>query len=103
MYAHMGAHPHMHTHTGTHPHTLTHTCTHIPARIIDELSLLYSKEQSTKVKNYSVEILSVLVQDAESLSQEVMDTILVNILEPNKVTNLKNMHSQQCRVQSLLS
>ena len=45
----------------------------------------YSKEQSTKVKNYIVDILSVLVQDGDSLPQEVMDIILSNILEPSKV------------------
>ncbi len=47
--------------------------------------LLSSKDQSTKVKNYIVEILSVLVQDGDSLPQEVMDIILSNILEPGKV------------------
>lgn len=47
----------------------------------------FSPEQSTKVKNYIIEILSALVQDGESLSQEVMDIILFNILDPIKVRN----------------
>ena len=52
---------------------------------VSPLLLLFSKDQSTKVKNYIVEILSVLVQDGDSLPQEVMDIILSNILEPRKV------------------
>ena len=34
---------------------------------------------------YMADILASVVQEAESLSQEVMDAILVNIVEPNKV------------------
>ncbi len=44
-----------------------------------------SHEVSTSVRNYISDILSALVQDAESLPQEVIDTILSNILEPKKV------------------
>lgn len=47
--------------------------------------LLSSQDQSTKVKNYIIEILSALVQDGDSLPQEVIDIILSNILEPSKV------------------
>ena len=32
-----------------------------------------------------MEILSSVVQEGENLSQEVMDAILVNVVEPNKV------------------
>lgn len=48
-----------------------------------------SDEQSTKVKDYIIEILSCLVQDGDSLPQEVMDIILANILEPSKVIILE--------------
>ena len=44
-----------------------------------------SNEQSSKVKLYMMEILSSVVQEGENLSQEVMDAILVNVVEPNKV------------------
>ena len=47
---------------------------------------LCSEEQSSKVRAYSIDILSSLVQGGDSLPQEVMDLILSNILEPNKVT-----------------
>ena len=37
------------------------------------------------MKNYIIDILSALVQDGDSLPQEVMDVIFSNILEPVKV------------------
>ena len=45
----------------------------------------FSDEMSTKVRNYIIDILFALVQDGDSLPQEVMDIILSNILEPSKV------------------
>ena len=41
---------------------------------------LISPEQSTKVKNYIIDILSSLVKNGESLPQEVMDIVFSNIL-----------------------
>lgn len=43
-----------------------------------------------------MEILSVLVQDGDSLPQEVMDIILSNILEPKKVGKKKNYEMKMC-------
>ena len=54
---------------------------------------LSSNEQSTKVKNYIIDILSALVQDGDSLPQEVIDTILANILEPSKVCGFNHVIS----------
>ena len=63
-----------------------------------EVSLFFvpggSHEVSSTVKNYISDILSALVQDAESLPQEVIDTILANILEPKKVTTLYILRGQ---------
>lgn len=56
----------------------------------DIFRMLFSvinQEQSTKVKNYIVDILSALVQDGDFLPQEVIDIILTNILEPSKSDN----------------
>ena len=50
--------------------------------------LSHSNEQSSKVKNYMLEILSSLMQEGESLSQEIIDVVLMNIVEPAKVLNL---------------
>ena len=41
---------------------------------------LISPEQSTKVKNYIIDILSSLVQNGESLPQEVVDIVFSNIV-----------------------
>lgn len=58
----------------------------------DEIAALYclslSNEQSSKVKNYMLEILSSLMQEGESLSQEIIDIVLINIVEPAKVRDL---------------
>ena len=61
-----------------HVHTQVSTC------LRSVLSLL-SNEQSPKVNNYMLEILSSLMQEGESLSQEIIDTVLLNIVEPSKV------------------
>ena len=60
-----------------------HSSLHI--KLIVCLCVFHSEEQSSKVKMYMADILASVVQEAESLSQEVMDAILVNIVEPNKV------------------
>lgn len=44
-------------------------------------------DQSSKVRLYLLEVLTGLVQEGESLSQEIMDIILVNIVEPSKSEN----------------
>ena len=45
----------------------------------------HSNEQSTHVKLYLLDIQVSVLQEGESLTHELMDTILVNILEPVKV------------------
>ena len=45
----------------------------------------HSNDQSSKVKNYMLEILSSLMQEGESLSQEIIDIVLLNVVEPAKV------------------
>ena len=47
--------------------------------------VLCSPEQSTQVKLYLLEILLSILQDGEQLPQRALDTILMNILEPQKV------------------
>ena len=44
-----------------------------------------SPEQSTQVKLYLLEILLSILQDGEQIPQRAIDTILMNILEPQKV------------------
>jgi len=66
---------------------LTLDATDIVSDLFKKLFSIINEEQSSKVKMYMADILASVVQEAESLSQEVMDAILVNIVEPNKTEN----------------
>ena len=48
------------------------------------------------------EILSSLMQEGESLSQEIIDIVLLNIVEPAKVHVYRFIQLQQC-INNLLS
>lgn len=47
--------------------------------------MLCSDAQSTKVKLYMLDMTSCLLQEGETISQAVLDTILINIIDPIKV------------------
>ena len=49
------------------------------------IPLSSSEDQTSKVKHYLMEILTTILQEGESFSQEVLDAILGNIIEPAKV------------------
>ncbi len=48
-------------------------------------SCVCSEVQSTKVKMYMLDMMASLLQEGESISQAVLDTILINIVDPVKV------------------
>ncbi len=48
-------------------------------------SLPDSDAQSTKVKMYMLDMTASLLQEGESISQALLDAILVNIIDPIKV------------------
>lgn len=47
----------------------------------------YSNQHSVKVKNFFLDVLSPLITEADNLSVELLDLILINIVEPNKSAN----------------
>jgi sister-chromatid-cohesion protein PDS5 len=47
---------------------------------------MISEEHSEKVKSFMVDMLSPLVNECESVSNELLDIILTNIVEPVKTT-----------------
>lgn len=47
----------------------------------------HSNQHSVKVKNFFLDVLSPLITEADNLSIELLDLILINIVEPNKSTN----------------
>ena len=53
------------------------------------LLLTFSDEHSGKVKSFMLDVLSPLITEADFVSNELLDIILVNIVEPQK-TQRKN-------------
>lgn len=43
------------------------------------------EEHSTKVKGFMLDMMTPLITEADAVSQEMLDVMLVNILEPFKV------------------
>ena len=47
--------------------------------------LFDSEKHNIKVKTFILDVLSAIIQESESLSQEILDAVLVNLVEPRKV------------------
>ena len=45
----------------------------------------FSEKHNIKVRNFILDILSAIIQESESLSQDILDTILSNLVDPRKV------------------
>lgn len=45
----------------------------------------YSEKHSNKVRNFILDMMSPLITEADAVSQELLDIILINIIEPYKV------------------
>lgn len=48
----------------------------------------YRPEHSTKIRQFMIKVMSLVVQEVNCVSQELMDIILINILDPSKVAVL---------------
>ncbi|XP_023237020.1 sister chromatid cohesion protein PDS5 homolog B-like [Centruroides sculpturatus] len=55
-------------------------------------SFIYSDNHSTKVKNFMMDMMCPLISEADSVSQELLDIILAQIIEPRKTQN-KNAYN----------
>jgi sister-chromatid-cohesion protein PDS5 len=53
---------------------------------------MYSDEHSGKVKSFMLDVLCPLITESDNLSNELLDNILINIVEPNK-SQRKNAYS----------
>ena len=47
--------------------------------------LLFSEKHSSKVVNFMLDMMCPLIAEADSVSQELLDIIMANIIEPYKV------------------
>lgn len=52
------------------------------------LNLPFSENHSNKIVNFMLDIMCPIIHEGESVPQELLDTVLVNIIEPQKVTPL---------------
>lgn len=45
----------------------------------------FSEKHSNKVRNFILDMMAPLITEADAVSQELLDIILINIIEPYKV------------------
>ncbi|ALC42216.1 pds5 [Drosophila busckii] len=62
-------------------------CQEIFQELFSTVFKIINDQHSVKVKNFFLDVLSPLITDADSLSIELLDLILINIVEPNKSNN----------------
>lgn len=51
-----------------------------------------SDEHSGKVKSFMLDVLCPLITESDNVSQELLDIILINIVEPNKSARKNSYH-----------
>lgn len=47
-----------------------------------------SDKHSSKVKNFMLDMMTPLIVEADTVSQELLDVILMNLVEPKRVSEL---------------
>ena len=47
--------------------------------------LNFSENHTNKIQNFMLDVMCPIIQEGESASQQLLDTILINIIEPQKV------------------
>ena len=52
----------------------------------------YSDEHSAKVKSFMLDIMCPLISESDTVSHELLDIILINVVEPNK-TQRRNAYA----------
>ena len=55
--------------------------------------MYFSEKHSNKVRNFILDMMAPLITEADAVSQELLDIILINIIEPYKVSVLKIISS----------
>ena len=53
-----------------------------------KFSIAFSDKHNVKVKNFMLDVMAPIIQEGESISQELLDSILINLVEPRKVIQL---------------
>ncbi|XP_030387208.1 sister chromatid cohesion protein PDS5 homolog B [Scaptodrosophila lebanonensis] len=74
-------------------------CQEIFYELFSTVFKIINDQHSVKVKNFFLDVLSPLITEADNLSVELLDLILINIVEPNKSAN---KHAYQLTEQLLI-
>lgn len=53
--------------------------------LMASLNLPFSENHSNKIQNFMLDVMCPIIQEGDSVPQELLDTVLVNIIEPQKV------------------
>ena len=67
-------------------------CTEISVALFSLMFKIVNDEHSGKVKNFMIDVLHPLITEADNVPNELLDTILQNIVEPLK-TQRKNAYN----------
>ena len=49
---------------------------------------VFSENHSNKIQNFMLDVMCPIIQEGDSIPQELLDTVLVNIIEPQKVSSI---------------
>jgi len=52
---------------------------------ITNVVCVFSEKHTSKVKNFMLDVMTPLLTEADIVSQELLDILLINIVEPHKV------------------
>ena len=52
---------------------------------VSDLFICCSEKHSSKVKNFMLDMMTPLIAEADSVSQDLLDAVLINLVEPHKV------------------
>ena len=59
---------------------------HYCLRVFNEILIhLFSENHTNKIQNFMLDVMCPIIQEGESVSQELLDAVLINIIEPQKV------------------
>lgn len=56
--------------------------------LMEIVPLCFSENHNNKIQNFMLDVMCPIIQEGDSVPQELLDTVLMNIIEPQKVNPL---------------
>lgn len=53
--------------------------------LMEIVTLCFSENHNNKIQNFMLDVMCPIIQEGDSVPQELLDTVLINIIEPQKV------------------